>query len=53
MIARLGSTISRIFERTAPDPFVLAVLLTVLTAALAMVFGDFDGAGDGRSRASC
>lgn len=51
MIARLGSTISRIFERTAPDPFVLAVLLTVLTAALALVFGDFDGAADGRSRA--
>jgi short-chain fatty acids transporter len=41
MIARIGFAVSRVFERTAPDPFVLAVLLTALTAVLALVFGDF------------
>lgn len=41
MISRMGASISRVFERTAPDPFVLAVLLTALTAGLALVFGSF------------
>ena len=40
MISRLGLLISRIFRRTAPDPFVLAILLTVLTAFLALGFGE-------------
>lgn len=40
MISRLGLLISRVFRRTAPDPFVLAVLLTLLTAALALGFGE-------------
>lgn len=44
MISRFGSWISGVFRRTAPDPFVLAVLLTVLTAVLAVVFG-FSGSG--------
>lgn len=39
MISRLGLLISRVFRRTAPDPFVLAILLTVLTAVLALGFG--------------
>jgi short-chain fatty acids transporter len=51
MIARLGSLICRIFERTAPDPFVLAVLLTLVTAALALTLGDFSGKPEGVSRA--
>ncbi|HMN96504.1 MAG TPA: TIGR00366 family protein [Phycisphaerales bacterium] len=38
-IARLGLIISGIFRRTAPDPLVLAILLTVATAALAIAFG--------------
>jgi short-chain fatty acids transporter len=38
-ISRLGLAISRVFERTAPDPFVIAILLTLLTAALALAFG--------------
>lgn len=42
MISRLGLRICEVFRRTAPDPFVLAVLLTLLTAALAMLFG-FEG----------
>jgi short-chain fatty acids transporter len=40
MISRLGLLISRIFRRTAPDPFVLAILLTLLTAFLALGFGE-------------
>lgn len=39
MIARLGLVISRVFQRTAPDPFILAILLTLLTAALALLLG--------------
>lgn len=47
MISRLGLLISRVFRKTAPDPFVLAVLLTLLTAALALAFGDVKAAADG------
>lgn len=43
MIRDLGLWISRVFGRYAPDPFVLAILLTVLTAVLALALGDFDG----------
>ena len=41
MISRLGLAISRVFERSAPDPFVIAILLTILTAILALIFGQF------------
>ena len=41
MIARLGRALSAAFARTAPDPFVLAVLLTLLTGALAWKWGSF------------
>lgn len=47
----MGSRISRVFERTAPDPFVLAVLLTLVTAGLALTLGDFPGKADDQSRA--
>ena len=40
MISRLGFVICRAFQRTAPDPFVIAIFLTLFTAVLAMVFGD-------------
>ncbi len=43
-ISRLGLRICDIFRRTAPDPFVLAVLLTLFTAALAILLG-FPAAG--------
>ncbi len=46
MISRLGLRICELFRRTAPDPFVLAVLLTLLTAVLAMLFG-FQGVAAG------
>ena len=35
MIEELGWRVSSIVRRTLPDPFVLAVLLTLLTAVLA------------------
>lgn len=50
MIAGLGLKLSAVFRRTAPEPFVLAVLLTILSLALALVFGrfpDHEGAGLG------
>lgn len=40
-IGDLGLAICRVFRRTAPDPFVIAILLTLLTAVLAVAFGDF------------
>ncbi|MEQ9207812.1 MAG: TIGR00366 family protein [Phycisphaerales bacterium] len=44
MIARLGSGLSKVFSKTAPDPFVIAVGLTVLTAVLAVTVG-YEGQG--------
>ncbi len=40
MIAALGLKISEGFRRTAPDPFVLAVLLTLVTLVLVLVRTD-------------
>lgn len=39
MIASLGKAASRLGERLMPDPFVLVLLLTALTAALGLLFG--------------
>lgn len=41
MIRQLGSVCARIFQATCPDPFVIAILLTVVTAGLALLFGRF------------
>lgn len=41
MIARLGRVLSAVFARTAPDPFVLAVLLTLAAFVMALVWGEF------------
>ncbi|MGP1310773.1 MAG: TIGR00366 family protein, partial [Phycisphaerales bacterium] len=38
MLAKLGQRLSGVFRATAPDPFVLAVLLTILTYLLALFF---------------
>ncbi len=40
MLARLGQRIAALFRATAPDPFVIAVLLTALTFVLVLVFTD-------------
>jgi len=42
MISRVGLAVSRAFERAAPDPFAIAILLTLLTAILALLLGSFD-----------
>ncbi len=44
MISKLGSTLSKLFCKTAPDPFVIAVGLTLLTAVLAVTVG-YEGQG--------
>ncbi len=49
MISRLGVAISRAFQRTTPDPLVLAIFLTLVTAVLALLLGDFEPA-DGVTR---
>lgn len=41
MIAALGEWISRVFRRIMPDPFVLVVLLSLITFAAAMLWGSF------------
>lgn len=41
MIRQLGSVCARIFQATCPDPFVIAILLSLLTAGLALLFGRF------------
>lgn len=40
MVSRLGLFLSRTIGRFMPDPFLLAILLTVAAAALAMAFGN-------------
>lgn len=42
MVSRLGLLISRAFAKTAPDPLVIAILLTAVTAVLGLLWGDFD-----------
>jgi short-chain fatty acids transporter len=41
MISRLGLRISRIFRYLIPDPFVIAILLTVVTIIAALIWGRF------------
>jgi len=45
MIARLGLFLSRVFRATAPDPFVIAIVLLALTVALGVLAGGAEGAG--------
>tara|TARA_R110002096_G_scaffold344921_6_gene538044 strand:- start:72 stop:1514 length:1443 start_codon:yes stop_codon:yes gene_type:complete len=52
MIARLGSGLSKVFSKTAPDPFVIAVGLTVLTAVLAVTIGFQDQGLSGQGAAA-
>jgi short-chain fatty acids transporter len=41
MISRLGLFVARLFHGVCPDPFVISILLTALTAGLAIAFGDW------------
>lgn len=47
MLSTLGQRLARVFRATAPDPFVLAILLTALTFLLALFFTDRGDAGTG------
>ncbi len=42
-VSALGTRVSAAFTKTAPDPFVLAIFLTLIAAALALTFGTVDG----------
>ncbi|MDP7004838.1 MAG: TIGR00366 family protein [Phycisphaerales bacterium] len=42
MISKLGQGISKCVERIVPDPFVIAILLTIITAIIALILGDFE-----------
>jgi len=46
MLSKQGLAISRVFERSAPDPFVIAILLTAFTAVIALLWGDYPAAHD-------
>ncbi len=48
MVASLGLWISRVFRRTAPDPFVIAILLTLVVAAAGLI-GIAEPAGSTRT----
>src|SRR5688572_29807490 len=41
MISRLGLAISRAFHRICPDLLVIAILLTLVTAIIALIFGRY------------
>ncbi len=41
MISSLGSAISKVMERVVPDPFVIAILLTLITAIVSLAWGDY------------
>ena len=41
MISGFGLKISRVVERVVPDPFVIAIFLTLVTAIAALLWGDF------------
>ncbi|MBX3353612.1 MAG: short-chain fatty acid transporter [Phycisphaeraceae bacterium] len=47
MLSTLGQRLARVFRATAPDPFVLAILLTALTFLLALAFTDSGGVSTG------
>lgn len=52
MIASLGRVLNTVFTKTAPDPFVIAVGLTLLSAILALTLGNYPDAESLPERAS-
>ncbi|MDG2292181.1 MAG: TIGR00366 family protein [Phycisphaerales bacterium] len=46
MISRTGLWLSRIFRNLIPDPFVIAIVLTLVVAAAALVWGQFQPGED-------
>jgi short-chain fatty acids transporter len=45
MIARLGDRLTEVFKRSLPDPFIFALLLTLVAIGLALGFTDAGLAG--------
>lgn len=44
MIAKLGRVLTQVFSKSAPDPFVIAIGLTIVAGLLALTLGHYDGA---------
>jgi short-chain fatty acids transporter len=44
MIAKLGRVLTQVFSKSAPDPFVIAIGLTIVAGVLALTLGHYDGA---------
>jgi len=43
MIAKLGRVLTKVFSKSAPDPFVIAIGLTLVAAVLALTLGHYEG----------
>jgi short-chain fatty acids transporter len=52
MISSLGRFLSKIFAKTAPDPFVIAIILTLVAGLLALTIGEYSGADTFTSKAN-
>ena len=52
MIAKLGRVLNIVFSKTAPDPFVIAIVLTLVAGILALTLGHYDGADTFPDRAN-
>ena len=44
MIAKLGRVLTQVFSKTAPDPFVIAIGLTIVAGIMAITLGHYEGA---------
>ncbi|MGV6814193.1 MAG: short-chain fatty acid transporter [Phycisphaerales bacterium] len=52
MIAKLGQVLTKAFSKTAPDPFVIAIALTLVAAILALTLGHYENASSLPEKAS-
>lgn len=52
MISMLGRTLTKWFSKTAPDPFVIAIGLTIISGILAVTIGRYEGAHTVTQRAT-
>ena len=52
MVAKLGRFLTQVFSKTAPDPFVIAIMLTIVAGVLALTLGHYEGAATISERAN-
>lgn len=52
MVAKLGRFLTQVFSKTAPDPFVIAIMLTIVAGVLALTLGHYEGAATIPERAN-